>query len=75
LDDLWDVEECEGGWLLACDGLEAIVFLDANGVDRAMLGCTGKGAGQFQTPSALALVPGLGLVVREVDGCRIQVFG
>jgi hypothetical protein len=34
----------------------------------------GKGDGEFWAPTALAVVPGLGLVVREVSNRRLQVF-
>jgi hypothetical protein len=34
----------------------------------------GAADGEFDFPVALAVVPGLGLVVRELDGCRLQVF-
>jgi hypothetical protein len=74
----WDVEECEGGWLVACSGSHTIEFVggdvDGGGVGRASLGKWGIGDGEFYCPSALALVPGLGLVVRE-EGCsRVQLF-
>jgi hypothetical protein len=68
-----DVEECEGGWLVACYNSHTIEFVDGRGVGRARLGSWGSGDGEFQYPSALALVPGLGLVVRDNDG-RLQVF-
>jgi hypothetical protein len=68
----WDVEECEGGWLVACYDSDTIEFVggdvDGGGVGRARLG-------KFWDPSALALVPGLGLVVRERNYGRFQVFG
>ncbi len=32
------------------------------------------GTGEFSGPCALALVPGLGLVVREDSGMRLQFF-
>ncbi len=35
----------------------------------------GSGDGEFEFPSALAVVPGLGLVVRERGNERLQVFG
>ncbi len=71
----WDVEECESGWLVACDSSHTIQFVDGGGVGRARLGSRGSGDGEFYCPSALALVPGLGLVVREVgNGGRLQVF-
>jgi hypothetical protein len=78
----WDVEECEGGWLVACFGWQSFPIefvsgdVDGGHVGRATLGKEGSGDGEFRHPSALALVPGLGLVVREDgnDG-RLQVFG
>jgi hypothetical protein len=79
LDAPYDVEECEGGWLVACFGLDTIEFVggdvDGGGVGRARLGQRGSGDGEFIYPSALALVPGLGLVVREMGNGRFQVFG
>jgi hypothetical protein len=75
-----DVEECEGGWLVACMGYHCIEFVGSDvgggaGVVRASLGMAGRGDGEFIGPSALALVPGLGLVVQEAysDG-RLQFF-
>jgi hypothetical protein len=75
-----DVEECEGGWLVACIGSYTIEFVSGDvgggGVGRARLGKEGSRDGQFINPSALALVPGLGLVVREMGNAgRFQVFG
>jgi hypothetical protein len=77
----FDVEECEGGWLVACVGSDTIEFVGCDvdggggGVDSARLGKGGSGDGEFWCPSALALVPGLGLVVREWGNGRCQVFG
>jgi hypothetical protein len=77
----FDVEECEGGWLVACDApSHTIEFVGGDvgggGVGRARLGKKGSGDGEFCFPSALALVPGLGLVVREMGNeGRFQVFG
>jgi hypothetical protein len=75
-----DVEECEGGWLVARSS-HTIEFVpvggdvQGGGVGRARLGKWGTWDGEFMWPSALALVPGLGLVVRELDnGGRVQVF-
>jgi hypothetical protein len=71
-----DVEECEGGWLVACWDSHTIEFVggdvDGGGVSGASLGEMGNNDGQFMEPSALALVPGLGLVVR--DCTRLQFF-
>jgi hypothetical protein len=79
LDGPWDVEECEGGWLVACAGTDTIGFVggdvDGGGVGWASLGKGGSGDGEFVGPSALALLPGLGLVVRERDNYgRVQFF-
>jgi hypothetical protein len=69
----YDVEECEGGWLVACHHTHTVEFV-SGGVD-------GGGAGrprlaEWCHPSALALVPGLGLVVRDAGTAskRFQVF-
>jgi hypothetical protein len=70
-----DVEECEGGWLVACDISHTIEFVDGGGVGRARMGSKDCGDGVFGCPSALALVPSLGLVVRgTANGGRVQVF-
>jgi DNA-binding beta-propeller fold protein YncE len=70
-----DVEECKDGWLVACLGSHTIEFVDGGGVGRARMGSKDCGDGEFQYPSALALVPGLGLVVRDIaDDGRLQVF-
>jgi hypothetical protein len=85
--DPWDVEECEGGWLVACNQWCTIEFVSVGvgRAGRARLGKQGSGDGEFGCPTALALVPGLGLVVREADigfvheigsgSGRLQVFG
>jgi hypothetical protein len=72
----WYVEECEGGWLVAYIGshtIEIVGGADA-AVRRARLGKRGSGDGEFSFPAALAMVPGLGLVVREEDYGRVQFF-
>jgi hypothetical protein len=80
-----DVEEVEGGWLVAsldsyrvqfvCDGV------GGDGGGRPSLGKAGGGRdgsedgdGELDRPSTLAVVPGLGLVVREQGNRRLQVF-
>jgi hypothetical protein len=70
-----DVEECEGGWLVACFDSDTIAFVGGSGVSGARLGKFGCGDGEFMLPSALGLVPDLGLVVRELLHGRFQVFG
>jgi hypothetical protein len=75
-----DVEECEGGWLAACYSSDTIEFVggdvDGGGMGRnyrARLGKMGSEDGEFRLPTALTLVPGLGLVVREYsNGGRLQ---
>ncbi len=77
------MEECEGGWLVACPLPHTIAVVGGgsvgsggdSGEGRARLGKMGSGDGDFALPCALALVPGLGLVVRENgNGGRLQVF-
>ena len=70
----WDVEECEGGWLVACGLSHAVKFVSDGVGGRARLGEFGDGDGELEAPSALALVPGLGLVVRETGNSRLQLF-
>jgi hypothetical protein len=72
----WDVEECEGGWLVACWDSDTVTHVDGClGDVGAPVGGRGSGAGEFKGPSALALVPGLGLLVREQGNRgRLQVF-
>ena len=49
--------------------------VDGGGVVRARLGKMGGRDGEFICPSALALVPGLGLAVRELgNNGRLQFF-
>jgi hypothetical protein len=80
-----DVEEVEGGWLVACRDSHTVEFVGDGDGDggigggRPSLGMAGggygSGDGEFRNPTALAVVPGLGLVVREDDNGRLQVFG
>jgi hypothetical protein len=73
----FDVEECEGGWLVACWASGAIEFV-SGGVSSARLGRPSLsrhsgGDGEFSGPSALALVPALDLLVVR-DRTRLQFF-
>jgi hypothetical protein len=83
-----DVEEVEGGWLVACSNSSTVAFIcdgvGSDGGGRPSLGKAGGGPGlgdgEFWSPSSLAVVPGLGLVVRELGNNgrsntgRLQVF-
>jgi hypothetical protein len=75
-----DVEEVEGGWLVACEGSDSVEFVGDGGVGGGwpslgkVGGGSGSGDGEFDWPTALAVVPGLGLVVREWGSNRLQVF-
>ena len=83
LDGPFDVEEVEGGWLVACWSSDTVEYVgDGDGGDgggRPSLGKAGggfgRGDGEFIWPSALVVVPGLGLVVRDKVNGRLQVFG
>jgi hypothetical protein len=78
----YDVEEVEGGWLAACWDSNTVEFMSdgvgGDGGGRPSLGKAGggwgSGDGEFMFPTALAVVPGLGLVVRERGNGRLQVF-
>ena len=83
----YDMEECKGGWLVACGGsVHTIKFVgdgaggesgdgDGDGRVLATIGRQGKRDGEFNIPSALALAPGLGLFVREyLNYGRVQVL-
>jgi hypothetical protein len=83
LDYPFDVEEVEGGWLVACgDPSHTVEFVcdgvGGDGGGRPSLGKAGgrhgSGDGELTNPTALAVVPGLGLVVRDHGYQRLQVF-
>ena len=70
-----DVEECEDGWLVVCFGPHDVKHVHGGGGGcGGRLGGYGTRPGQFNTPTSLAVVPGLGLVVRELLEQRLQVF-
>ena len=72
-----DVQEVEGGWVVACFGTDTVEFVSegGDGGGRPSLGkAGGSGNGEFHSPIALAFVPGLGLVVREYWSARMRVF-
>lgn len=66
----YDVEECPGGWLVACISSHTVEFVPGRPGGPGpggfgTLGRHGPGDGEFDCPTALALVPGVGLVVRQ----------
>jgi hypothetical protein len=75
-----DVEEVEGGWLVVCWSSHVVELAGGGGGRRGhRLGKVGGGwgmeDGEFAHPSALAVVPGLGLAVRQGGGTGcLQVF-
>jgi hypothetical protein len=83
LDGPYDVEEVEGGWLVACHGSHSVVSVGdgggGGGGRRPSLGKAGggrgSGDGELAYPSALVAVPGLGLVVLDWGNKHLQVFG
>ncbi len=69
-----DVQQVAAGWLVANGGSNRVVLVPRDGVAvRPFLGEPGS-SGEFDGPTALTVVPGLGLVVRECEGRRVQVF-
>jgi len=72
-----DVEEVNGGWLVANAGSDRVEFVgdecDGPVNGRPFLGSYGGRDGEFMCPTALVVVPGLGLVVRERGNQRFQV--
>jgi hypothetical protein len=78
-----DVEEVDGGWLVACYYLHRVELVCGGdggvGGGRPSLGKAGGRPGirdgELLGPTALAVVPGLGLLVSEIgNGGRLQVF-
>jgi hypothetical protein len=71
----YDVEECDGGWLVACCGSDTVEFISSGLGEAVSLGRLGDAEGEFRGPSALALVPGVGLVVKVlVNDGLVQGF-
>jgi hypothetical protein len=75
-----DVEEVEGGWLVACFGSHTVEFVSdgpaGGGGGRFHLGKVdvhGSGDNDFLHPVVLATVPGFGLAVFDHDGC-VRMF-
>ncbi len=72
-----DVLECasDGSFIVANWDGHNLVKLSRDGVNLGVYGERGGGDGEFNRPSALAALPDGGMVVREDNGARFQVFG
>ena len=70
-----DVEDCvDNGWAVVDWRGHRIPFV-GGASDQGFLGAPGSGHGELIFPSAVAFVPGLGLIVREYgNGGRVQLF-
>ena len=71
-----DVEECEGGWLVSYLTYNSgkIEFVGNDGTRRVLVGIE-WGDDRTYCPEAMAMVPGLGLMVMEAYGCgEVRVF-
>ena len=75
-----DVVECDGGasFVVVSSDADKMAKVSASAGSVASFGSFGSGLGQFNTPSALAVVASVGsgvqLVVLEAGGRRFQVF-
>jgi hypothetical protein len=79
LDHPFDVLECapDDSFIVANRGshnLVKLVKLSRDGAKVAVLGKKGGGDGEFNVPTALAALPDGGMVVREWNSARFQVF-
>ncbi len=72
-----DVLECasDGSFIVANANGHNLVKLSRDGAKVEVYGKRGDGNGEFNEPTALAALPDGGVVVREWDGARFQVFG
>jgi len=69
-----DVEDCgDNGWAVVDWRGHRILFV-GGASDQGFLGAFGNGHGGLIWPSAVAFVPGLGLIVREHGNGRVQLF-
>jgi hypothetical protein len=71
-----DVEECEGGWIVTCWSSETVEFVGNRGSNlvsaRAKLPVApGE---NLSMPASLVVVPGLGLLVRNMCRGAVRVF-
>ena len=77
LDHPYDVLECasDGSFIVAnCDS-DNLIKLNRDGAQVGVYGKEGGGNGEFIQPTALAALPYGGMVVRECNSARFQVFG
>ncbi len=72
-----DVLECasDGSFIVVSYDNDNLIKLSRDGAQVGVYGEKGGGNGEFNQPTALAALPGGGMVVRECIGARFQVFG
>jgi hypothetical protein len=61
----FDVEEVEGGWLVACCHSDSVEFVSGDG-GGVLASLSGRDKGHVFRPVALTVVPQLGLVVHVI---------
>jgi DNA-binding beta-propeller fold protein YncE len=73
----YDVLECasDGSFIVASFSSHKLVKLSRDGAKVGVYGKFGDSNGEFIYPTALAALPDGGMVVREWEGARFQVFG
>jgi hypothetical protein len=74
LDGPTDVEECEGGWVVVCMASSTMGFVSSDHGSEGGIRHVTSWDPKLRNPSALALVPGLGLVVRSIPHARLHFF-
>ena len=72
-----DLLECapDASFIVANYNSDNLTKLSRAGAKVGVYGKKGGGNGEFDGPAALAALPDGGMVVREWDGARFQVFG
>ena len=73
----FDVMECahDNSFIVANHNGNNVMKMSSGGDVVGTYGSGGSGAGHFNSPSAMAALPGGGMIVRERNGNRFQVFG
>jgi len=66
--------DASGNLYVACGGSDEVQKHDPNGRLICRWGSTGSGDGQFQFPTAIAIVPSGNVYVADSDNCRVQKF-